>query len=66
MESHDERISTREQTLEISKLRNIHVCQFFQVGKSTTLVKLYQYTGIDPITGLYTVADKIKMESSIM
>ena len=32
----------------------------FQVGKSTTLVKLYQYTGIDPITGLYTVADQNK------
>lgn len=30
----------------------------FEVGKSTTLVKLYHYTGIDPVTGLYTVADQ--------
>ncbi|SMP12400.1 MULTISPECIES: SusC/RagA family TonB-linked outer membrane protein [Chryseobacterium] len=29
----------------------------FEIGKSTSLVKLYQYTGIDPITGLYTFYD---------
>lgn len=29
----------------------------FVVGQSTTLLKLYHYTGIDPVTGLYTVED---------
>ena len=29
----------------------------FEIGKSTNLVKLYQYTGIDPTTGLYTFYD---------
>lgn len=29
----------------------------FEVGKSTSMVKLYQYTGIDPVTGLYTFYD---------
>jgi len=29
----------------------------FEIGKSTNLVKLYQYTGINPTTGLYTFYD---------
>ncbi|RKE86675.1 SusC/RagA family TonB-linked outer membrane protein [Epilithonimonas arachidiradicis] len=29
----------------------------FEIGKSISLVKLYQYTGIDPVTGLYTFYD---------
>lgn len=29
----------------------------FEVGKSTSMVKLYQYTGINPVTGLYTFYD---------
>lgn len=29
----------------------------FEIGKSTSLVKLYQYTGINPVTGLYTFYD---------
>lgn len=29
----------------------------FEIGKSTNLVKLYRYTGIDPTTGLYTFYD---------
>jgi len=32
----------------------------FEIGKSTNLVKLYQYTGIDPVTGLYTFYDANK------
>lgn len=29
----------------------------FEIGKSISLVKLYQYTGIDPVSGLYTFLD---------
>lgn len=32
----------------------------FEIGKSTSLVKLYHYTGIDPVTGLYTFEDANK------
>lgn len=32
----------------------------FEVGKASTLAKLYQYTGIDPVTGLYTFYDANK------
>jgi len=32
----------------------------FEIGKSTSLVKLYQYTGIDPVTSLYTFYDANK------
>ena len=30
---------------------------YFEIGKSTSLRKLYQYNGIDPVTGLYTFED---------
>src|SRR5690606_24202612 len=29
----------------------------YAVGEPLTILKLYRYTGIDPVTGLYTVAD---------
>ena len=43
--------------LEFPNLENSTYASRFEVGKSTSLVKLYQYTGIDPVTGLYTFYD---------
>jgi len=43
--------------LEFPNLETSTYANSFMVGKSTTLVKLYHYTGIDPLTGLYTVED---------
>lgn len=38
-------------------LENSTYKNFYEVGKSTSLRKLYQYTGLDPVTGLYSFAD---------
>ena len=43
--------------LEFPNLERSTYANRFEVGKSTSLVKLYQYTGIDPVTGLYTFKD---------
>ncbi|MDF2931087.1 MAG: SusC/RagA family TonB-linked outer membrane protein [Chryseobacterium sp.] len=43
--------------LEFPNLANSTYSSKFEVGKSTSLVKLYHYTGIDPATGLYTFYD---------
>jgi TonB-linked SusC/RagA family outer membrane protein len=46
--------------LEFPNLERSTYANRFEVGKSTTLVKLYQFTGIDPVTGLYTFNDANK------
>jgi TonB-linked SusC/RagA family outer membrane protein len=43
--------------LEFPNLERSTYANRFEVGKSTSLVKLYQYNGIDPVTGLYTFKD---------
>ena len=43
--------------LEFPNLERSTYANRFEVGKSTNLVKLYQSTGIDPVTGLYTFYD---------
>lgn len=43
--------------LKFPDLANSTYASKFEVGKSTSLGKLYQYTGIDPATGLYTFND---------
>lgn len=48
------------QLLEFPNLATSTYSNKFEVGKSTSLVKLYQYTGIDPVTGLYTFYDANK------
>ncbi|KFC19696.1 SusC/RagA family TonB-linked outer membrane protein [Chryseobacterium sp. FH1] len=43
--------------LEFPDLERSTYSNRFEVGKSTSLVKLYRFTGIDPVTGLYTFDD---------
>ncbi|WDF45991.1 SusC/RagA family TonB-linked outer membrane protein [Chryseobacterium sp. KACC 21268] len=43
--------------MEFPNLERSTYANKFEIGKATTLVKLYQYTGIDPVTGLYTFLD---------
>ncbi len=43
--------------LKFPNLANSTYANRFEIGKSTSLVKLYQYTGINPQTGLYTFND---------
>ncbi|SKB63244.1 TonB-linked outer membrane protein, SusC/RagA family [Soonwooa buanensis] len=43
--------------LEFPNLEKSTYASRFAIGKSTSMVKLYQYTGINPVTGLYTFSD---------
>ncbi|MBD3905408.1 SusC/RagA family TonB-linked outer membrane protein [Chryseobacterium sp. Ch-15] len=43
--------------LEFPNLEKSTYANRFEIGKSTSMVKLYQYTGINPVTGLYTFND---------
>ena len=50
----------RTRLLKFPNLETSTYANYFVVGKSTSLLKLYSYTGIDPVTGLYTVMDANK------
>lgn len=43
--------------LEFPNLEKSTYASRFEIGKSTSMAKLYHYTGIDPVTGLYTFYD---------
>lgn len=43
--------------LEFPNLEKSTYASRFEIGKSTSMAKLYHYTGIDPMTGLYTFYD---------
>lgn len=47
----------KDRLLSFPNLESSTYKNFFEIGKSTTLRKLYQYNGIDPTTGLYTFED---------
>lgn len=47
----------KDRLLDFPNLETSAYSQFFEIGKSTSLRKLYQYNGIDQATGLYTFED---------
>lgn len=47
----------KDKLLDFPNLESSSYKNYFEIGKSTSLRKLYQYNGIDPVTGLYTFED---------
>lgn len=47
----------KNKLLEFPNLETSTYANSFVIGQSTTLLKLYHYTGIDPVSGLYTFED---------
>ncbi|GEN73684.1 SusC/RagA family TonB-linked outer membrane protein [Chryseobacterium lathyri] len=47
----------KDRLLSFPDLENSSYKNYFEIGKSTSLRKLYHYNGIDPVTGLYTFED---------
>ncbi|REC61324.1 SusC/RagA family TonB-linked outer membrane protein [Chryseobacterium pennae] len=47
----------KDRLLSFPDLENSSYKNYFEIGRSTSLRKLYRYNGIDPVTGLYTFED---------